>query len=137
LHIKGGVDIPRVFVPCEAIFRRITPPFWEEGANLLGGRNSCDTDEYKPYKFLVQAKFSNLKLSLYMRSVYYAVHFPLRNIQISTKFANFVRLYFPRLILQHFAAKLCNFTNFNMLFLAVVHDCDAWWILFFLQLSRL
>jgi hypothetical protein len=25
-------------------------------------------------------------------------------------------------ILQHFAAKLCNFTNFNMLFLAVVMD---------------
>jgi hypothetical protein len=26
------------------------------------------------------------------------------------------------LILQHFATKLCNFTNFNMLFLAVVMD---------------
>ena len=26
------------------------------------------------------------------------------------------------LILQHFAAKLCNFTNFNMLFLAVLTD---------------
>jgi hypothetical protein len=25
-------------------------------------------------------------------------------------------------ILQHFATKLCNFTNFNMLFLAVVMD---------------
>jgi hypothetical protein len=26
-------------------------------------------------------------------------------------------------ILQHFAAKLCNFTNFNTLFLVVVMDC--------------
>jgi hypothetical protein len=26
------------------------------------------------------------------------------------------------LILEHFATKLCNFTNFNMLFLAVVMD---------------
>jgi hypothetical protein len=25
-------------------------------------------------------------------------------------------------ILQHFAAKLCNFTNFNMLFLVVVME---------------
>jgi hypothetical protein len=31
-----------------------------------------------------------------------------------TKFANFARLYFP-----HFTTKLCNFTHFSMLFLAV------------------
>jgi hypothetical protein len=39
----------------------------------------------------------------------------------SRKFADFAGLYIFR-ILQHFAAKLCNFTNFNMLFLAVVMD---------------
>ncbi len=26
------------------------------------------------------------------------------------------------LILQHFATKLCNFTNFKLLFLAIMHD---------------
>ena len=34
-----------------------------------------------------------------------------------TKFAKFVGLYFP-----HFATKLCNFTNFKLLFLAIVMD---------------
>ena len=43
-----------------------------------------------------------------------------RVIQINTKFSNFTRLYFPHF--KHFAAKLCNFTNFTMLFLAVVMD---------------
>jgi hypothetical protein len=48
------------------------------------------------------------------------VHFPVRdtnsiqNLQISQG-------YIFR-ILQHFATKLCNFTNFNMLFLAVVME---------------
>ena len=42
-------------------------------------------------------------------------------IQINTKFGNFVGLYFPH-YLQHFTTKLCNFTNFNMLFLVVVMD---------------
>jgi hypothetical protein len=37
--------------------------------------------------------------------------------QINTKFANFAGLYFP-----HFVTELCKFTNFNMLFLAVVMD---------------
>jgi hypothetical protein len=43
-----------------------------------------------------------------------------RVIQINTKFANFAGYIFR--ILQQFATKLCNFTNFNMLFLAVVMD---------------
>jgi hypothetical protein len=48
------------------------------------------------------------------------VHFPrvmqikIQNLQISQGYI------FS--ILQHSAAKLCNFTNFNMLFLAVVMD---------------
>ena len=40
-------------------------------------------------------------------------------IQKYTKFANFASVYFFR-ILQHFATKLGNFTDFKMLFLAVV-----------------
>jgi hypothetical protein len=36
-------------------------------------------------------------------------------IQKYTKFANFGRLYFLH-ILQHFATKLCSFTNFSMPF---------------------
>ena len=44
-----------------------------------------------------------------------------------TKFANFASVYIFR-ILQYFATKLGNFTNFNTLFLAVVKD-----FAFFLQ----
>ena len=39
------------------------------------------------------------------------------------KVANFAGLYFPDLIL-HFATKFCNFTNFKILYLAVVMDFD-------------
>jgi hypothetical protein len=49
------------------------------------------------------------------------VHFPARNTEVNTKFANFEGLYFPHFT-TFFAAKLYNFTNFNMLFLAVVMD---------------
>ena len=48
------------------------------------------------------------------------------------KFANFVLIciiragkcntFGPKVILHNFATKLCNFTNFNMLFLVVVMD---------------
>ena len=47
------------------------------------------------------------------------VHFPVRIIQIQNLQISQGYIF---LILQHFAAKLCNFTNFNMLFLAVVMD---------------
>ena len=43
-------------------------------------------------------------------------------IQKCTKFANFASVYFP--YFTTFATKLGNFTNFNMLFLAVVKDLD-------------
>ena len=46
----------------------------------------------------------------------------LHAIQKYTKFSKFEVLYFPHFSLQHFATKLCNFTNFRMLFLAVVMD---------------
>jgi hypothetical protein len=45
------------------------------------------------------------------------VHFPVRN----TIYLIVAQGYIFR-ILQHFAAKRCNFTNSNMLFLAVVMD---------------
>ena len=49
-------------------------------------------------------------------------HFVVSVIQKYTKFANSQAYIFR--ILQHFATKLGNFTNFNMLFLAVVKDFD-------------
>ena len=49
------------------------------------------------------------------------VHFPARNINLHNKNLQISQGYIFR-ILQHFATKLCNFTNFNMLFLAVVMD---------------
>ena len=45
----------------------------------------------------------------------------LRVIQKYTKIREILQGYIFR-ILQHFATKLCNFTNYKMLFLAVVMD---------------
>jgi hypothetical protein len=69
-----------------------------------------------PAKFCINLYYAreNALLSAQMWCIF------LRVIEITTKFANFAWLYFR--ILQHFAARLCNFTNLNMLFLAVVMD---------------
>jgi hypothetical protein len=48
------------------------------------------------------------------------VHFPARNKKLQTKFTNFVGLYFSHF--TKFRNQLFDFTNFNMLFLAVVMD---------------
>ena len=47
-------------------------------------------------------------------------HFVVSVIQKYTKFANFASVY----VLKYFATKLGNFTNLDMLFLAVVKDFD-------------
>ena len=69
-------------------------------------------------------KFANFRYTFVLRAVKInifepkVVIFPARNIEIYIQ--NSQGYIF--LILQHFTAKLCNFTNFNMLFLAVVMD---------------
>ena len=79
---------------------------------------------------MVQISAYNTNLNIIANFVYFCIilgnlhHFRLKsgaNFCASYKsIQNLLGYIFP--ILQHFATKLCNFTNFKMLFLAVVMD---------------
>jgi hypothetical protein len=63
----------------------------------------------------------NIALRNLQISLYYVVHFPMSNTN-EYKICKFRKaIYFPHF--TTFRNQTCNFTNFNMLFLAVVMDC--------------